>query len=239
MDASFRTRPGDHVFFRTMAIASSVAIAGGFLNTYGPKVLQGGTGVHPIVHLHAGVFVSWLVLFIVQTTLVSQGRVSLHKRIGTASVALAATMLVLGVATAIVVTSDGHRGIPGVEFPTPAGFLLLNLGAIVTFTILFAAAWYFRHDIQIHKRLMLTAVTGSLVGPGVSRLPVASGNTGVITGLVLVFLFAGPVYDFVTRRRVHVAYWWGAALSLSVAPPAVQAIAATASWQAIAEWLWR
>ncbi|MFM8533806.1 MAG: hypothetical protein ACKOEC_09535 [Acidimicrobiia bacterium] len=163
----------------------------------------------------------------------------MHKRIGTASVALAATMLVLGVEAAIVVTRDGHRGIPGVEFPTPAGFLLLNLGAIVTFTILFAAAWYFRHDIQVHKRLMLTAVTGSLVGPGVSRLPVASGNTGVITGLVLVFLFVGPVYDFVTRRRVHVAYWWGTALSLSVAPPAVQAIAATASWQAIAEWLWR
>ena len=41
----------------------------------------------------------------------------------------------------ITVTRLGHRGIPGVEFPDPAGFLLLNLNAVFVFAILVAAGW--------------------------------------------------------------------------------------------------
>lgn len=53
------------------------------------------------VHLHAAVFTSWLVLFVVQTSLVRHGRVDPHRQLGAAGAVLAATMLIVGLALTI------------------------------------------------------------------------------------------------------------------------------------------
>ncbi|OFW44174.1 MAG: hypothetical protein A3J29_08010 [Acidobacteria bacterium RIFCSPLOWO2_12_FULL_67_14b] len=235
----FQTLPGDHRFFSLMAIISAATIVAGFANTYVPKVVTGAPALAPIIHLHAAVFTSWLALFVAQTTLVLSGRTAVHRRLGVAGVVLAGLMLGVGTATAIAVARQGHRGIPGVEFPTAEGFLLLNLGAIFVFATLVGAGAYFRRNAQAHKRLMLMATVGGLVGPGVSRLPFASGRPPVIGMLVLAFLFAGPVYDLVTRRRVHPAYLWGGLLALASIPPIVEQVSATAAWHSIASWLLR
>jgi len=148
-------------------------------------------------------------------------------------------MLVVGTATAITVARLGHRGIPGVEFSNAEGFLLLNISAIFVFATLVGAGWWFRRNTQAHKRLMLMATVDGLVGPGVSRLPFASGRPPVIGVLALAFLLAGPVYDFVTRRRVHPAYLWGGLLALAAIPPVAAQLSATAAWQSVASWLLR
>jgi hypothetical protein len=235
----FTTRPGDHRFFSTMAIVSSLTIVAGFFNTYAPKVMTGEPAVPPIIHLHALLFASWLIVFVAQTTLVLGGRTDLHRRLGAASMVLAGLMLAVGVTTAVTAARLGHRGIPGVEFTDVEGFLLLNLAAIVVFAILVAAAWYFRRNAQVHKRLMLMSATGALIGPGVSRLPFFSGNTPAIGMLVLAFLFAGPVYDLVTRRRIHTAYIWAVLLSFLTVPPIVAQLSATAAWHSFAGLLLR
>jgi hypothetical protein len=193
----------------------------------------------PIVHLHAVVFTGWLAVFVAQTTLVLSGRTAVHRRLGIAGVVLAAVMLVVGTTTAIAVARVGHRGIPGVEFPDAEGFLLLNLGAIIVFAVLVGAGWYFRRNPQTHKRLMLMATAGALVGPGVSRLSFASGRPPVIGIMALAFLLAGPVYDLVTRRRVHQAYLWGGLLTIAVSPPVVAQVAATIAWHRLASVLLR
>lgn len=236
---AFPAMPGDHRFFSAMAIVMAATILAGFSHTYVPKLASGQPAVLPIVHLHAAVFTCWLAVFVAQTTLVLRGRTALHRRLGVAAVALAASMLVLGAATAVAVARQGHRGIPGVEFPTAEGFLLLNLGAIAVFAALVAAGWCFRHDPQTHKRLMLMATAGALVGPGVSRLSFASGKAPVIAALVVAFLLAGPIYDLVTRRRVHPAYVWGGLLAVMAFPPIVSALAATDAWRGIASLLLR
>jgi FtsH-binding integral membrane protein len=233
----FRTLPGDHRFFSMMSIVASLTILAGFANTYGPKLVTGAPELPPIIHLHAAVFTTWLVLFVAQTTLVLAHRTDVHRRLGVAGVLLAALMLVVGVAASVIVTRHGHRGIPGVEFQDPGGFLLLNLMTIGVFAVLVAAGWYRRRDIHAHKRLMLMATAGALVGPGVSRLPFASGRPPVIALLALTFLFAGPVYDLVTRRRIHPVYLWSSLLALAAGPPAVQELAATAAWRQVAAWL--
>ena len=56
---------------------------------------------------------------------------------------------------------------------------------------------------------------------------------------MLAFLLAGPVYDFVTRRRVHRAYVWSLLLALTVFPPVVAWLSATTVWRAIAAALLR
>jgi thiosulfate reductase cytochrome b subunit len=57
--------------------------------------------------------------------------------------------------------------------------------------------------------------------------------------LALAFLLAGPVYDLVTRRRVHSAYLWGVLLALATIPPVVAQLSGTAAWHSIASWLLR
>jgi hypothetical protein len=234
---TFQTQPGDHRFFSGMAIVTAATIVAGFSNTYLPKVVSGAPALPPIIHLHAVVFASWLIVFVAQTTLVLTGRTDVHRRLGVAAVVLAALMVVVGAATGITVARLGHRGIPGVEFPDAAGFLLLNLGSVAVFAMLVGAGWYFRRSPQTHKRLMLTATVGALIGPGVARLPFASGKPPVIAMLALTFLLAGPVYDLVTRRRVHPAYLWGGLLAIMATPPIVTLLSATAAWQSIASWL--
>ena len=234
---AFQPRPGDHRFFSVVAVVTAVTILAGFSSTYVPKLVAGAPALPWIIHLHAVVFTSWLAFYVTQTLLVFTGRTAIHRRLGLAGVALAALMVIVGSATAITVARLGSRGIPGVEFPDVEGFLLLNLVAVGVFTILVAAGWYFRRKAQTHKRLMLMATASGLVGPGVSRLPFASGNTPVIGLLVLVFLFAGPVYDLVTRRRLHQAYLWSVPLAFLGIPPVVLALSATATWHRIAAML--
>jgi hypothetical protein len=234
MPTPFPARPGDHRFFSFMAVFSAVTILAGFFNTYGPKVMTGQPPLPPIIHLHALVFTAWLAVFVAQTTLVLTGRTAVHRRLGLAAMALAPLLVIVGTATSIIVTRAGDRGIPGVEFDTPAGFLLLNLNALLIFAVCVWAGWVYRNNAQAHKRLMLLSLTGSMIGPGVSRLPFASGKPAVIALLAVSFLLAGPIYDLITRRRVHRVYWWGVPFGFLAAPPAVMALSATSAWQRIA-----
>ena len=236
---AFQTLPGDHRFFSIMSIVTAVTILTGFSHLYVPRLFGYAPGVPWIIHLHALVFTGWLIFYVTQTTLVITGRTALHRRIGIAGVVLAALMLVVGTAATIAVTRRGDRGIPGVEFPDPGGFLLLNLLAVSVFAILVAAGWYFRRNLQAHKRLMLMATASGLVGPGVSRLPFVSGNTPLIGVAVLAFLFAGPLYDLVTRRRVHPSYFFSVPLAFLTIPPVVLQLAATGAWHRIAAALLR
>src|SRR5438132_666935 len=138
------TRSAEHRFFSTMSVVAAVVVLTGFANTYPAKVLSADAAVPAVVHLHAAVFTSWLILFVVQTLLVMRGNIKLHQQLGTAGIALAGVMLIVGALTARTVAQLGHRGIPGVEFPDAEGFLLLNLTAAVVFAGLAGAAWLYR-----------------------------------------------------------------------------------------------
>ena len=86
----------------------------------------------------------------------------------------------------------------------------------------------------VHKRLMLLSLTGAMIGPGVSRLPFATGKQSVIAMLAIGFLLAGPVYDLITRRRVHRVYWWGVPFAFLATPPIAMALSETSAWQRVA-----
>jgi hypothetical protein len=233
----FRTEPGDHRFFSAMSIVAVAVVVTGFGRTYGAKVIAGAPPVPAIVHVHAAIFTLWLALFVAQALLVLRGRTDLHRRLGVAGVVLAWLMLVVGVATSVAVARLGHRGVPGVEFADAAGFLLLNLGAVCVFTALAVAGWYFRRSPQTHKRLMLMATVGGLMPPGIARLPLVAGHAPAIAAVAVAFFLVGPVYDLLTRRRIHVAYLWGLLLTFAIIPPIVGAVSATGAWHRVAVWL--
>jgi hypothetical protein len=233
--APFPKHPADRRFYSTVSVVAAAVIVTGFASTYGPRVIAGAAPVPAIIHLHAALFALWLVVFVVQTVLVVRGRILAHTRLGYAGLALAGLMLATGLAAALDAARAGHRGIPGVSFPTRDGFYLLNVASIVVFSALVAAGWWWRRHPQAHKRLMLSATVAGLMPPGIARLPGVAGHEGAIAGLAIAFLLLGPAYDLATRRRVHPAYA-GLLLATLIVPPVVLQLSSTTAWHALVTW---
>jgi uncharacterized membrane protein YozB (DUF420 family) len=53
-----------------------------------------------LIHIHGVVFSCWILLLIVQTSLISAGRVDLHRRLGLVGFALACLVVILGLLAA-------------------------------------------------------------------------------------------------------------------------------------------
>jgi hypothetical protein len=229
--------PTDHAFFSTLSVLLACTIIAGFSRSYYLKTLTGAPPLPFFVHLHAAVFTSWLVLFVVQTSLVRHGRTDLHRRLGAAGAFLAANLLLVGLATAVLGARDGYNGGPVQFFPDPESFLVVPLRDILIFATLVSVSLYNRHKPEIHKRSMLTAVIGGLLPPGAARLGITIGYPQVIGGIILLFLLSGPVYDWVRYRRVYAVYVWGGLLTMLTLPPELGPIAGTQVWHDIAAWL--
>lgn len=217
-----------------VSLAACALIVTGFGSTYGSRLLAGAS-VPTVIHLHAAVFGAWIALFVAQALLVASARVTVHRRLGLVGAPLTVLMVVLGVAAAISAGRQGHRGIPGGEFPSPAGFVFFSLLAVLSFFTLTGIALWFRSDPQVHKRLMLLALVGPLLPPGLTRVPWLSGHLDVASGVWLLFVIAGPCFDLVTRRTLHWAWWWGAPCVAVTFPPLSTWLAATEPGLALAE----
>jgi hypothetical protein len=201
----------DRKFYTGMAIVMLFTALVGFSRTYFLGLIAGhattitGRVPNATVHLHALLFMSWLMLFIVQTRLVATHRVKVHRKLGYFGVALGAAMIVVGARTAVEAARLGAVP-PGAN---PWNFIAIPFGDITTFAIFFLGAVLWRSDKDKHKRLMILAsvclMSAPLVRwPGVLRVGVLAAY-----GLTLLFPIAGAVYDRRSRGRVHPVYWWG------------------------------
>jgi len=204
----------DRKFYTGMAIAMLLTALVGFSRTYFLGLITGHattiTGRVPTatVHLHAFLFTSWLVLFIVQTSLVATHRVKVHRKLGYVGVALGATMIIVGVRIAIESARLGAVP-PGND---PWSFMAIPFGDITTFAIFFLGAVLWRNDKDKHKRLMILAST-CLMSAALVRWPGVL-SVGPLLSYVLTLLFpiAAVVYDRRSRGLVHPVYWWGLAV---------------------------
>lgn len=222
-----------------MAIAITLVVFVGFGRTYylqflsgGPTATVNGRPFTPLIHLHGALFTAWTFLFIAQTALISVRRVSTHRTLGTLGVVLAASMVIVGVSTAIAAAARGSAP-AGVD---PLVFMAVPFFDMVVFTTFVTTAVLRRRDRESHKRLMLLAFI-SLLGAPVARLPGVLGSGPFVAfGLAFVFLVVAVIYDLVSRRRVHPVYVWGGTL-LVISVPLRLIISGTSAWHAFAEWL--
>lgn len=226
-----RSRAADHTFFLSAAVLALLLVALGFGRSLAGPALRPRT---PLVLMHAAVFAAWIVLFALQTTLVARGRTALHRRLGWVGGALAFGLLTLGSATAIQAARTGYAPVPGVD---ALAFLIVPMGDLVVFAPLLGAALFWRNTPARHTRLMWLA-TVSVLTPAISRLPLLQGRpVGVIGGTVGLLLLA-PLWELVTRRRIHPVALWGS-LGVLVTVAARMPLGQTAAWRAFAEWLVR
>ena len=128
-------------FYFGMAVAMSVVVFVGFgpsfyLSAYfGPRlgIIPPVSSWPPLLILHGLVFSSWMVMLMLQTALAARGQVQSHRRLGIAGAALAALLVVVGVAAQRAQT---HRMLSTGEFDTnfglgPGVFFGANLSMIL------------------------------------------------------------------------------------------------------------
>lgn len=234
-------RSYDRMFYSGMAVAMAVVVFLGFAPTfylrafYEPIVTVGGAAtLSPLAYFHGVIFTAWVMLFIVQTSLVAARRVDLHRKTGVAGLLLAAAMVVVGSWTAIAAAARGS-GPPGAD---PLRFLAVPLFDMVVFAPLVTAAFWLRRNKEAHKRLMLLASV-SLLAAAVARLPgMLPLGPLAFFGVAYLFIVAGVAFDLATRRRIHPAYLWGGLL-LVVSVPVRLWISGTEAWYAFAQLLTR
>jgi len=218
----------DRAFYSGMSILMACVVFIGFARTYylsayfGTHATTSGRPFSTIVRIHAALFTTWVLLFLVQTSLVASRRVAVHRRLGVAVAALA---------TALDLARHGGAP-PGVE---PVAFLVVPLGDMTMFAVLIVAALVLRRNKEAHKRLMLLAYTSILVA-AVARFPgiLAAGPLWFFGLTFLTVLALAMTYDFVTRRRIHPAYIWGGGL-LILSVPGRLALSTTQAWHHLAQ----
>jgi hypothetical protein len=216
----------DRMFYTGMAIAFLVTAILGFGPTYFYKPFHVSAPLSPLLHLHGVVGTAWLLLFLVQTSLVRKDRVDLHMRVGIVGAVLALVLVILGV---IVSIRGVHRG-KAADGMDPLGFMIFPFGQTLIFAGFVGLGLWKRNRVELHRRLMMLG-TITLLTPAISRL--VGERSALAAMLTFLYVVVAMIYDWRTRGRVHPAYIWGGAI-LFVAGPARAAFAHTDAWHVIA-----
>src|SRR5467141_3375498 len=143
----------DHLFFSAMALLILATVFVGFAPTYYLAGMFHAPLPSLIIHLHGAAVTCWILLLVTQTSLVSAGRVDIHRRLGIAGFLLACLMVILGVLAA----TDGLVRQAGPAGRDPQFFYIIPLTDMLIFATLIFFAFRARSNPPAHKRLILVA----------------------------------------------------------------------------------
>jgi hypothetical protein len=198
-------------FFFGLTVALIVIVFVGFAPTfYLDPWFDTATDDHPFptyLVIHAALLTAWFAGLVVQSALITRGRVDVHRKLGVIAAGVAAGVVVMGVIATI-------EAIPH----APDVLVTANSWNLLVFAVLVAAAIWKRSRPQVHRRLMLIAAI-SIIGPAVSPQRMFGAYLQsllvdvVQIPLPLVFwvvlIVPMIVNDLLTMRRVHAATAWG------------------------------
>jgi hypothetical protein len=229
-------------FFTWMSAAMAAVAFAGFARTYylaafndGPRPL-----LTPVVHLHGALSTAWILLLIVQTRLIANGRRDIHRLMGMAGAAIGAAIFATGIFVAIGSERRVHTPATAGTLADPYVFLIFPFVSVGLFALFVTLGVLKRHRPDAHKRYMLLA-TASLIVPALARI-VTQATQGAVAGvvgavvLVNVFLLAMAAHDLSTRGRLHTVTLWGGAVMV-ISEVLRFAIGYSAPWQAFARML--
>ena len=225
------TRVNDRRLYILAAILTPLIVLLGFARSYYLKPFFNTPDIPGwIVHLHGVVMTAWVLLFVIQVSLVATRRTRIHQRLGILGAGLAALVVIVGVSTALFSAARGS--LPGVD---GLRFLVIPLGDMLIFAILISLALYYRRKLDVHKRLMLLAAINILT-PAIARIPldfIINGGPLVFFGLTDLCLIAVVAFDTFKHRRLHPVFLWGSIFLIAMQPLRIL-IAGTDVWLAFA-----
>jgi uncharacterized membrane protein YozB (DUF420 family) len=224
-------RGNDRIFYSCLIIALIGTIVVGSGSNYYFRLLYDPPVFTWLVAWHVATCNAWLVLLLVQTTLISAGQRSAHRWLGILGTCLAVTFVVLAYLASIDSVRRGFHPVPG---PPANVFFAILLRGVLVFAAVIGAAVYFRRDPETHKRLILIGTIAALLPATVGRIV---GEHQWINSLVtLMFLAASPLYDKWSRGRVHPVNRWTPWIVFATAPVSVF-VGTTARWDSFVMWL--
>jgi hypothetical protein len=236
--------PGDRrsrqaFYVGTAIVALAFSVVGFAPGIVDPSARRGP--LTPLVTLHGAAMTGWLLLYLAQTMLARSGRLGVHRRLGVAGAGLAALVVILGIAVTVEagrrgfdLSGDLVRGNPSGDF---VGLLILPFGDALLFGAFVGAALLYRRRPEVHKRLMLLAVFGTLMGAPIAHVRGHWNLPPVLPALLgLAFFFAAAVHDRLRDARIHPVSLWGAILLVGLV--VIRNLAApSAAWHGLVSWL--
>ena len=204
----------------------------------------------PILHLHAALMGSFLVLLLAQTTLVATGRCEHHRRLGLLAMVIAPALVVVG----FILVPTTYHGLWGAAQAAPPevreqlqpvvrhveNIMLLQLRIGILFPLFLLIGLRARgKEAGLHKRMMILA-TAMALPAGIDRipwLPTTLPASPMSVDLYMV-LAVSPMFlwDVIRNRSVHKAYWIWLGIGLPFAV-AVHGLWDTDWWHAAARQL--
>jgi len=204
MEAAAVSRTGNaRRFFVSYGVLFVILAVIGF----GPSFwdyFQGAYYFPPIVHLHGALMLSWLLVYVNQTRLASNGDLRLHRKLGMWSIALAAAVWI----SMIVATIVAFRRNEPESSDFMASVLLIQIGIAVVFPLLIAIGLLFRNDASWHRRMMTFAAL-VLLQAAIDRMAWIpdEGLPMFWHHAIRLYLLMIPIYvfDLLSLRRIHAA----------------------------------
>lgn len=212
------------IYVFTAALFVVIALAG-FVPSSLDKIAAVQAGTRPpfplVMHAHAVLMGTFLLLLLAQTLLVATGRCALHRTLGLSAMVVAPALVIVGFMLATSrydetwAITGGATSFIGAEIPPglrrAENILLLQIRVGVLFPVLLTIGLLARgRDAGLHKRLMILA-TSTAMGAGITRipwLPTTIPHDPISLDLwTLVALAPMILWDLVRNRRLHRAYW--------------------------------
>jgi hypothetical protein len=225
----------DRWIFVFMAAWFIAIVLVGFIPDALMKIAAVQAGLRPpfplIMHVHAVMMGSFLLLLLTQASLMATGRRELHMRVGIAAFAFVPVLVAVGIILAPTiyhqVSSMAQSAPPDIGRALKQrvldleNILLLQLRIGILFPLFMAIGLRARAgNSGLHKRMMFLATAMPLPAAidRMSWLPTTLPASAVATDLY-VLLAVSPlfVWDTVRNRRVHEAYWIWIAINLPFA----------------------
>jgi hypothetical protein len=225
----------DDLFFPGMAVLILASVFVGFAPTYYLAGIFKAPLPNLLVHIHGAAFSCWILLLIVQTSLIAAGRVDVHRRLGLLGFGLACLMVVLG----LLVATDSL----GRHFATDdlgmrvRAFYAVPLTAMLAFSTLIYFAFRNRFNPAAHKRLILIA-TIAILDAAFDRWPVTAewwGHRATALLCVIPMLLLIMGYDYWSTGKVQRVTIWASAF-LVVLQQLRDPIGHSAPFQVFAAW---
>ncbi len=198
INANLLPRQADRRLFLITTIGFPLLVLIGYFKSY---YFSAFFDVKPVanalVHAHGIVMSLWVLYFVAQVALVRSKNIKLHMTLGLAGIALAALVVVVGMATAYDAQLVRHSAPPGVD---PHEFFILPAGDMLLFVVYFAAAIYYRKRPLEHKSLMLMTAINFLPA-ALFRIPVVPESSAPLFAFGIPALLA--IFSLVWLKLKH------------------------------------
>jgi len=234
LSGTTRTNAIDRWIYVFTAASLIAIVFTGFIPDSFMKVAAVGAGQRPpfppILHVHAVLMGSFLLLLLAQTVLVATGRRNWHMQLGVAAAVLAPAIVISGF---ILVPTMYHATWNAAHFgPAPVrqqlqtvlpvidDILLMQLRVAFLFSVCMGIAlWSRTRNSGVHKRLVILAIATALPAAfdRMQWLPTTMPNSPLGADFYSILAFSPMfIWDLIRNRGVHRAYWIFAAFFLPV-----------------------